>query len=395
MPAEDDDEVSKLENEVENVLHELSNLEVQFEDVLKPRLRSSAPGAIDTNYLVAVRRFQNGMRVSLLKGAKTGDKQIFQEGFKFYAGALTILRANSDIGEIQQLNNELIQTLIKIIAKGHPTGEEFAPYGPFFLLKSCQHLATIYEISDEFDLAMRFHDRAASFSKGITRELELLQKMLNALLCNKMSIVQETLGLLEIKHIRQMGSLFFQGFTKNDLQRIENAQNLLETLGAQRNIPIKPILNLIEKIVQIVQQQSRVEIEPDLASQVIKLPVPSQSVHLSDNIITELRTVLKEGIQQLRSSQPQSTQEAPVIDTNTIISEIKNVISEEIKTISSEIVSQIVNKLPVGLPSGARARSGGAISDDVPDIKIVAAAPGERAPRPKLDDMLDSIIVSE
>ena len=118
-------------------------------------------------------------------------------------------------------------------------------------------------------------------------------------------------------------------------------------------------------------------------------------MHLSDDIITELRTVLKEGIQQLKSTRPEGALETPVIDAGAIISEIKSAISEEIKTISSEIVSQIVNKLPVGLPSGARARSGGVISDDVPEIRIAAGAAGERAPRPKLDDMLDSIIVSE
>ena len=393
MPLEDDNEVEKLESEVENVLQELSNLEVQFEDVLKPRLSTSAPGAVDANYLVAVRRFQNGMRVSLLNGTETGNKQTFLEGFKFYVGALTILRANNDVGEIQQLNNELIQTLVKIIGKANPNADEFAPYGPFFLHKSCQHLATIYELSNEFELALKFHDRAANFSKGLVRELELLQKAMNALLCNKTVVAQETLQALGIKHIQRMGTLFFQGFTTNDIQKIQSAQNLLETLAAQRNLQITSILNLIEKVIGIIEEKTQVRPAP--GRRAIAVPAPSQSVHLSDDIITELRTVLKEGIQQLKSTRSEGALETPVIDAGAIISEIKNAISEEIKTISSEIVSQIVNKLPVGLPSGARARSGGVISDDVPEIRIAAGAAGERAPRPKLDDMLDSIIVSE
>ena len=262
MPLEDDNEVEKLESEVENVLQELSNLEVQFEDVLKPRLSTSAPGAVDANYLVAVRRFQNGMRVSLLNGTETGNKQTFLEGFKFYVGALTILRANNDVGEIQQLNNELIQTLVKIIGKANPNADEFAPYGPYFLHKSCQHLATIYELSNEFELALKFHDRAANFSKGLVRELELLQKAMNALLCNKNVVAQETLQALGIKHVQRMGTLFFQGFTTNDIQKIQSAQNLLETLAAQRNLQITSILNLIEKVIRIIEEKTQVRPAP-------------------------------------------------------------------------------------------------------------------------------------
>jgi hypothetical protein len=130
---------------------------------------------------------------------------------------------------------------------------------------------------------------------------------------------------------------------------------------------------------------------------VIRLPAPGETIHLSDNIITELRTVLKEGIQQLKAARPEGAQATPLINTNTILAEIKQLISQEIKTVSSEIVSQIINKLPAGLPSGPRAHSGGAISDDVPEIKMVGpgAGDGERQRRPKLDDMIDAIIVSE
>jgi len=391
MPIEDDDEVSKLEHEVENVLNELSNLEVQFEDVLKPRMRTNAHGAVDTNYLVAVRRFQNGMRVSLLNGAETGNKQTFLEGFKFYVGALTMLKANSDVGEIQQLNNELIQNLVKIIGKGQPEAEEFAPNGPFFLKKSCQHLATIYELSNEFGLAMKFHDRAANFSTGIDREVELLQKILDALLSNQLAIVQNTLGALEIKHIQKMAMSFYEGFTQNDLQKIGSAKGMLESLAAQRGLSIEQTINVIDKLIKEVQEK----VAPGAVEHVVQVPAPSQSVRLSDDIIGELRTVLKEGIQQLKTTQPGGMAEAPVIDAGAIITELKSMISDEIKTISSEIVSQIVSKLPVGLPSGPRAHSGGTISDAVPDIKVVAGAIGERAARPKLDDMLDSIIVSE
>jgi len=396
MPEEDKDEVSKLEGEVEDVLHELSNLELQFTDILKPKLSSTAKGTIDTNYLVAVRRFQNGMRVSLLNGAETGNKQTFLEGFNFYEGATTLLKANGDSAELQQCVNELIQTLLRIISKAKPYTGEDAPYGPFFLYKSCQYLANIYESNDDYELAMKFHDRSANFSKGIVKELELLQKMLDALLCNNQTIAQETLNALEIKHISAMGRLFSEGSAENNLQKVQNARNLLETLGAQRNLPINQILSLIDKLLDVIQPKLRVKGDFGVTKQIISIPAPAQSVQLSDNVITELRTMLKEGIQQLKSTRPGAEREAPLVDTTKIISEIKNMISEEIKSISSEIVNQIVNKLPVGLPTSPRTSSGGQISDNAPEIKVVAAdSGGERQARPKLSDMLNSIIVSE
>jgi len=396
MPDEEHDEVSELEGEVADVLHELSNLEEQFSDILKPKLSTSAQGTADTNYLVAVRRFQNGMRVSLINGAETGNKQTFLEGFNFYEGAITLLRASGDSAELQQCVYELIQTLLKIISKASPSADENAPYGPFFLHKSCQYLANIYELNNDFELAMKFHDRAANFSKGIVRELELLQKLINALLSNNLNIAQETLDEIEIKHISAMGRLICEGFSENNLQKVQNAQNLLETLSSQRNLPVTQILSLINKLIEVIQSNLRVETDIETTKKLISIPAPTQSIRLSDDIINELRTMLREGIQQLKSTRQGSEREASVIDTSKIVSEIKNMISEEIKSISSEIVNQIVGKLPAGLPSSSRVSSGGQISDNAPEIKVVdPATDGERRPRPKLSDMINSIIVSE
>ena len=128
-----DDEVTKLENEIEGLLGELTNLELQFEDLLKPKISVERQRQVDTNYLMAVRRFQNGMRLSLMNGAETGNPKTFLEGFKFYEGALTLLKASGNSDDIQQCINELIQTLLKIVARANPNVEKEAPYGPFFL----------------------------------------------------------------------------------------------------------------------------------------------------------------------------------------------------------------------------------------------------------------------
>jgi len=399
MSEKEDDELSKLQNEIENVLNELSDLESQFTEVLKPKDTSMTHGPVDTGYLMALRRFQNGMRVSLLNGAETGNKQTFLEGFKFFEGALVLLKAHGNMNEIQQGINEFIQLLLKIISRGKPDADEDAPYGPFFLRKTCQYLANIYETHNNFEYALKFHDRAGKFSTGIEKELEFLQKMLNALLMNKISIAKETITLLEMKHMKLMGNLFLEGFSNNDLQKIKKAKSRLEALAAQRKLSIHHILDLIKKVHKQVELRSQVKegvkegVKP--IKEIPKVPVPDQPIGLSDNVINELKTILYDGIQQLKSSKGSSSEVSSVIDTSSIIKEIKSAISEELRAISSEIVTQIINKLPVGLPAAPRAHSGGNISDDIPDIQVVAAAPGERQPRPKLDDMIDSIVVSE
>ncbi|NVM01523.1 MAG: hypothetical protein HWN67_04275 [Candidatus Helarchaeota archaeon] len=394
MTEKDDEEVSELQNEIENVLDELSNLEVQFTEILKPRV-DSTQAPIDTGYIMAVRRFQNGMRVSLLNGAETGNKETFLEGFRFYEGALILLKSHNDSNEIQQCINELVQILLKIISKAKPKAEENSPYGPFFLRKSCQYIANVYESSGNFEVGMKFHDRAANLSTGLEKELEFLQKLMNALLCNKIEVVNQTLQMFKIKHVTKMATLFAKGFTENNQQKVQSAQNLLETLSVQRKLSINHILSLIEKLNHAMQSKKPAKGEPKPVSQVQRIPAPTQSLHLSNDAINELRTILTDGIKQLKSTKGGAAGDAPLIDTSSIVSEIKSMISQEIKSISSEIVSQLLNKMPAGLPASPRAHSGGTISDDVPDIQVVAAAPGERQARPKLDDMIDSIVVCE
>ncbi len=77
---------------------------------------------------------------------------------------------------------------------------------------------------------------------------------------------------------------------------------------------------------------------------------------------------------------------------------ISSEISKEIKSLSDSIVSRILSNISLGAVASAPVplRSSSNISDDdVPDIEIVESEPQERPSRPKLDDMIDSIIVSE
>ena len=117
--------------------------------------------------------------------------------------------------------------------------------------------------------------------------------------------------------------------------------------------------------------------------------------------LESIKESLAKGIQRIQAAHPNiQVPVAAQIDTNEIVSELKQTISQEIskeiKNLSQDIVSKILSNLPTGTVSSTPLRSAGQISDiGTPSIEIVEGAPREKPKRPKLDDMLDSIIVSE
>ena len=130
-----DTDLSSLEGVVQNALTELTDLENNLLNVISPSAGSQADK--DSNYLLAVRRLQNAMKVALLDGARKKDLKTFEEGFNFYNNALEIITATGIQSEIDQVMSEFAQTLIKIITKPENIkNPEFKP----FAFKACKNL---------------------------------------------------------------------------------------------------------------------------------------------------------------------------------------------------------------------------------------------------------------
>ncbi len=384
-------ELFSLENAVESALSELSDLKEKFPEIIThPRDQLNQDG----KYLMAARRFQNSMTVMILAGAKKRDFKTFEEGFNFYNNALTMTISIGNQTEIEQVKNEFAQALFKILKMSKEINDdEFKP----FLIKTCKGLAEIYDSFNRFDIGLEFHIRAGNLlaNNPVLNEIEYFQVFLDYILLNDRKNSVKIYNGLVINHIKTMAQQILKINGINNEQSIEKIKSKIEVLGAQRRFDTKNIIYLLETLKNMkIEKKKFISIE--------EIEVSSESVPLSDEKVNMIKTSLSQGIQQLHETYPNiQIPVTPQIDTSTIISELKEAIaseiSKEIKSLSSEIVSKILSSLPsVPVVATSRPRSGGVISDDdIPEIELIEGGPQEKPQRPKLDDMIDSIIVSE
>ena len=187
----------------------------------------------------------------------------------------------------------------------------------------------------------------------------------------------------------------FSCFNEKNPTSIDKVKSRVETLGAQRIINVTNVVYLLETFKSKLSGTTK-------TSLVETLDVPITAIPLSNEKVTAIKDSISKGIHQFQAAHPNLQVPVAHIDTRTLVSELKQAISEgiskEIKSVSDEIVAKILRSMPSGGLTTSRPRSAGYISDEgVPDIEVVEGGlpPGEKPKRPKLDDMLDSVIVSE
>ena len=391
-----DQELSSLESLVKGALTELTDLEGNLLNLIGPS-SGAEQNYQDSNLFMAVRRFQNAMKVAIFDGANKRDFSLFEEAFNFYENALELISSTGDLGEIDQHKSEFAQSLQKIANLGEQTDEEtIFP----FLIKAYQGLGEIYDSFEQYNTGLLNHGRAANLlikdpQLIIQANFEYFQAILGYLLINENEKAQKLSTRLNVKHITLLAESLFPSLNEKNFDSINKIKSRVEVLGAQRRIDVSNIRYLLDKVKEKL-------IAPSAPSAIETLEVPSEAMPLSSDRMTAIKASLSKGIQHLQEAHPNIQVPIAQIDTSSIVSELKEAISseisKEIKALSNDIVSKILGKLPGGSISSPRPMSAGYISEDyVPDIDVVAGglAPGEKPKRPKLDDMLDSIIVSE
>ena len=388
-----DDELLKLEQMVKWALKELTELEAQFEEIFNPSSKSF--GNQESNYLMVVRRFQNAMKVALYDGAGEKNIKTFEEGFNFYKNALSILNSTGNQAEIDQHKSELAQTLIQIVT--NTESEDATEFMPF-LYKACKNLAEIYDSFDQVKTGLKFHIQAGKLIREnqLLADFEYFQVILNHLILNDLENAVKSQSNLKLRHFKVMSEELIRGFKEKKSELINGIQEKIEVLCAQRSIETTNVIYLFSKVKSIFSEEKEEEV-------LESLEISKDVTPLSNEKIEDIKSSLSQGIQQLQQSHPNI--QIPInaqIDTTALISEITQAISveisREIKSLSDNLVSKILASIPRTTIASApsRLRSSGTISDDdVPDIEIVEGGPQDRPSRPKLDDMIDSIIVSE
>ena len=391
-----DQELSSLESLVKGALTELTDLEGNLLNLIGPT-SGAEQNYQDSNLLMAVRRFQNAMKVAIFDGANKRDLSLFEEAFNFFDNALELISSTGDLGEIDQHKSEFAQALQKIANLGEQTNDEtISP----FLIKAYQGLGEIYDSFEQYNTGLLNHGRAANLlikdpQLIIQANFEYFQTILGYLLIKENEKAQKLSTRLNVKHITLLAESLFSSLTEKKIDGINKIKSRIEVIGAQRRLDVSNIRHLLDKVKEEL-------IAPLLPSVVETLEVPSEAMPLSSDRMTAIKASLSKGIQHLQEAHPNIQVPVAQIDTTSIVSELKKAISSEIsreiKSLSNDIVSKILGSLPSGSISSPRPSYAGHISDeDIPNIDVVAggSAPGEKPKRPKLDDMLDSIIVSE
>lgn len=388
--------LSSIDNLVKDALTELTVLEGGLLDLIKPSSEAGSNNQ-ESNVLLAVRRFQNAMKLALFDGASKRDLNLFEEAFNFFNNALELISSTGNQGEIEQVKNEFAQALHKIASLGDQIKDE--AFNPF-LMKTFQVLAEIYDTFGQYKTSISYHGRAGNIlikepNLIIQANLEYLQAIIGYLIINEVEKAQKFSTHLKIKPVKMMADGLFSSFNEKNPESIDKIKDRVEVLGAQRRIDVKNIVYLLQNI----KSKLSGAIKP---STIEKLEVPLEAIPLSNEKVNAIKASLSKGISQFQAAHPNIQIPVAQIDTSSIVSELKKVISDniskELKSVSDEIVAKILRGLPNGGFTTTRPRSAGQISDEgVPDIEVVEGglAPGEKPKRPKLDDMLDSIIVSE
>ncbi len=390
------DPLSSLDNLVKGALTELTELEGDILDLIKPSSETGLNNQ-ENNVIMAVRRFQNAMKVALFDGASKRDLNLFEESFNFYINAIELISSTGNQGEIEQVKSEFAQALLKIASLGDQIRDE--AFNPF-LVKTFQTLAEIYDSFKDYKISISYHTKAGNIlikdpNLVIQANLEYLSAIIGHLIINEIEKAQKISLLIKIKPVKMVADEIFSCLNEKNPTPIDKSKSRVEALGAQRRITVRNVVSLLKTFKSKLSGATK-------PSPVEELDVPVAAIPLSNEKVTAIKDSVSKGILQFQSAHPNLNVPVAHIDTSSIVSELKQAISEgiskEIRSVSDEIVAKILKNMPSGGLTTSRPRSAGPISDEgAPDIEVVEGGlpPGEKPKRPKLDDMLDSVIVSE
>ena len=193
-------QLSSLENLVRGALTELTDLEGNLLDLIKPS-NQTGQNYQESSLLVAVRRFQNAMKVALFDGASKREIKLFEQAFSFYNNALELVASTGNQGEIEQVKSEFAQALIKIVELGDQIQDE--SFNPF-LIKTYQVLAEIYDSFEQYNTGLTYHGRAGNLlikdpNFVLQANLQYLLAILDYLILNSLEQAQNLATYLKVK----------------------------------------------------------------------------------------------------------------------------------------------------------------------------------------------------
>jgi len=395
-PKNNDEELDDIEKEAGNLLKELDKLEEL------PNPASSKP-----NYMALIQEMQTQMKEAILQGVQQSDREKFLTGLKYYEKNADILASIGDQKVCEDYQQEMIQILTDLIV--HFKQEISNPFRRYFILISLQFIAKIYEDAQDYLHAIEIHLTNSKLLNSWAAAIETAAIVLDYLFLDDIpkatdqlsqfdsiesniyllntDVIEQSLQSHRAIKLKEFCENLITAVTKDLPIFIQDSEELLKSLDISNNFAfdrLSILLPLYKK-----KLESRTAITP---------PIPSETsqdaLNPETQFLTKIRNVVLESIGTAQPGRPAALSGGK-LDTPSLLTDLKKFISDSIKSMSQEIVAS-VSKFTVTASPSRQSRPSQLSDSDIPEIKIANPTNTDEKPkRPKLSDVIGSIIVSE
>lgn len=442
-----DEQIAKgLEKEVSRILDYLNKLSSHY-DLYQHRPAELRDVSVQSYYTMVARGIQNQAIGKLKTGFETGDPETFLDGVRKFEEAAKIL----DLGienpeESSAFYQEMINLFLKFIKESSDSVGRFEPKGLFFKLKSLEAVAEVLEnVMNDFAKAAGYRNQAALYEKRWKKLLQFIYIIFDLVMSGNFDMADDFLKQFDAEPVREeIESLAIENdkITKEQYiealdafkalaaviigavqkQTRESVNVIIEKINDLRARGIPITLVTLQKFTQklannlgftdVVSFKSNDEVALDE----LKPPMPPQETAaepaIQPPVSEEVENQLKESmgaevdkvIERAQAVQDAETGSGSPVDINVnSLESIKKAISEGMSGLANEIVSQLSSKLGGmsfggggGVSMGGPMRNLDGPAGGPPQIQSMGRVkPTERPQRPKLSEMLDSVVVED
>ncbi len=441
MPEKE--EVQKgLQKEVDRILDYLNKLSSHY-DLYQHRPEELRAVPVQSYYTMVARKVQNQAVSKLKSGFETGDPETFLEGVRRFEEAAKIL----DLGienpeESSAFYQEMINLFLKFIKDSSDSVGRFEPKGLFFKLKSLEAVAEVLEnVMGDFTKAAGYRNQAAMYEKRWKKTLQFIYIIFDLVLSGNFDMANQFLAQFDNEGLRQeVASLAVETDAEAQRQFLE-ALDSFKSLGAviiaanekrtadsvnviidkinelrSRGIPITLVTlqKFTQKLAQSLGFTELVQFKSDeqVALEQLKPPMPPKEAGaraqagvqppVSQDISTQIAENMGPEMQKVME-RAQAVHDGGAEVSGSSVDAIRKAISDGMSGLANEIVNQLSSKLGgmsfgggggVGMSGPMRNLDGP--GGGPPQIQSMGKVkPSERPARPKLSEMLDSVIVED
>ncbi|MDD1777379.1 MAG: hypothetical protein LUQ65_04355, partial [Candidatus Helarchaeota archaeon] len=283
------------------------------------------------------------------------------------------------------------------------------PFRRYFILISLQFIAKIYEDASDYRHAIEIHLTNSKLLNSWAAAIEYAAIVLDYLFLddipkateqlNQFDAIESNIYLVNTDVIEQSlqshRAIKLKEFCENLITAVtkdlpvflQDSEELLKSLDISNNFAFDRL--------SILLPLYKIKLEKQTA---ITPPVPLEpsqdALDPETQLLSKIKNVVLESLGTAQPGRP-ATLPAGKIDTSSLLTDLKKFISDSIKSMSQEIVAS-VSKFTGTASSSIPSRSSQLSDSNIPEIKVATPTGTDEKPkRPKLSDVVGSIIISE